>query len=278
MVTNPTDKREESLRVFSETATIYDRIGPPIFSYFGQRLVDLAGLASGARVLDVAAGRGALLFPAAAKLGPTGRVCAIDFSPDMVRETARDIETRKLSHAEIRHMDAEQMDLPDASFDWVMCGFALWMFAKPERVLQEFYRVLKWGGRVALSTWAADNPSQAWINEVLKPFVYSASAKHLPAKFDVRFDTPLQLETALLQAGFAEIHISVEEKDFVYADEEQYWSALWSAGFRRQLEKMTPDLLEQARREVFDRLQAFKKPDGFYKRNRALFAFGTKPA
>ena len=37
-----TDKREESLRVFSQTATIYDRIGPPIFSYFGQRLVDLA--------------------------------------------------------------------------------------------------------------------------------------------------------------------------------------------------------------------------------------------
>jgi hypothetical protein len=44
----------------------------------------------------------------------------------------------------------------------------------------------------------------------------------------------------------------------------------------RQLDKMTPDLLEQARREVFHKLQVFKKPDGFHKRNRALFAFGTK--
>jgi hypothetical protein len=80
------------------------------------------------------------------------------------------------------------------------------------------------------------------------------------------------------QAGFKDMQISVEEKDFVYADEEQYWSSLWSAGFRRQLEKMTPDLLEQARSEVFQKLQTFKKPDGFHKLNRALFAFGTKPA
>src|SRR5215471_3575250 len=110
-------------------------------------------------------------------------------------------------------MDAEHMNLPDASFDWVMCGFALWMFAEPARVLQEFYRVLKRGGRVALSTWADDNPSQIWCNEVLRPFVYAPAAKELPAKFDVRFDTPLQLATALRQAGFADTQISVEEKD-----------------------------------------------------------------
>src|SRR4030095_12500281 len=85
------DKREESLRVFSQTATIYDRIGPQIFSYFGQRLVDLAALDSGDKVLDVAAGRGALLFPVAVKVGPTGHVTAIDFSPDMVTRTLSSI-------------------------------------------------------------------------------------------------------------------------------------------------------------------------------------------
>lgn len=272
------DKREESLRVFSQSAKIYDRIGPQIFSYFGQSLVDLADLNLGDRVLDVAAGRGALLFPAAAKVGPTGHVTAIDFSPDMVRETAKDIESRKLSHAEIRHMDAEQMNLPDASFDWVMCGFALWMFSEPAQVLQEFYRVLKSGRRVALSTWAADNPFQTWCNEVLRPFVYAPAAKDVPAKIDVRFDTPLQIETALQKAGFEDIHITVEENDFIYASEEEFWLSLWSAGIRRQLEKMTPELLEQARSAVFQKLQKFKKPDGFHKLNRVLFAFGTKPA
>jgi hypothetical protein len=108
--------------------------------------------------------------------------------------------------------------------------------------------------------------------------VYVPAAKELPAKFDSRFDTPLQLETALREAGFTHTQISVEEKDFVYADEEQYWSSLWSSGYRRQLEKMSPELLEQARSAVFQELQKFKKTDGFHKLSRVLFAFGTKPA
>jgi ubiquinone/menaquinone biosynthesis C-methylase UbiE len=247
-------KREESLRVFSQAATIYDRIGPGIFSYFGQRLVDLAEIKAGANVLDVATGRGALLFPAAAKVGANGYVTGIDFSPDMVRETAKDIESQKLPHAEIRQMDAEQMTFSDASFDRVLCGFALWMFADPARVLQEFHRVLRDGGHVAVSTWAADNPSQTWCFEVLRPFVYAPTAKDLPAKIDVRFDTTLQIETSLQQAGFKNIRITVEEKEFIYADEKQYWSSLWSSGYRRQLEKLTPAVLEQAKSEVFRKL------------------------
>ncbi|HEY7219585.1 MAG TPA: methyltransferase domain-containing protein [Candidatus Binatia bacterium] len=270
-------KREESLRVFNQAAPTYDRVGPGSFSYFGQRLVDFAEIPAGANVLDVAAGRGALLFPAAAKVGTTGHVTGIDFSPNMVRETSKDIESRKLRNAEMRQMDAEQINFADASFDWVLCGFALWMFADPVRVLQEFHRVLRGGGRVALSTWAADSPSQTWCNEVLRPFVFAPEAKDLPAKIVVRFDTPLQIETALQQAYFKDIRITVEEKEFIYADEEQYWSSLWSAGFRRQLEKITPELLEQAKSEVFRKLQTVKKPDGFHKVSRALFAFGAKP-
>ena len=270
-------KREESLRVFNQAATIYDRIGPGIFSYFGQRLVDVAEIPAGANVLDVAAGRGALLFPAAAQVGANGHIIAIDFSPDMVRETAKDIASRNLHHAEIRRMDAEEMNFADASFDWVVCGFALWMFADPARVLREFYRVLKCGGRVALSTWASDSPSLTWCHEVLRPFVYAPAAKDLPAKIDVRFDTPTQIESALQQAGFKNIRITVEEKDFIYVDEDQYWSTLWTAGIRRQLEKLTPVLLEQAKSEVFRKVQMVKKPDGFHKVSRALFAFATKP-
>jgi ubiquinone/menaquinone biosynthesis C-methylase UbiE len=210
-------------------------------------------------------------------VGLTGHVTGIDFSPGMVHETAKDIESRNLRNAEIRQMDAEQMKFADGSFDWVLCGFALWMFADPAGVLREFRCVLRGGGRVALSTWAADSPSLTWCHEVLRPFVYAPTAKDLPAKIDARFDTPLQIEFGLKQAGFKDIRITPEEKDFIYSDEEQYWMSLWSAGIRRQLEKLTPASLEQAKVEVFRKLQTVRKPDGFHKVNRALFAFATKP-
>ena len=247
-------KREESRRVFSEAATIYDRIGPPIFSRFGQRLVDVSEMPLGANVLDVAAGRGAVLFPAAAKVGASGRVMGIDFTAAMVSETAKDIESRKIANAEIRQMDAEQLEFDDAAFDYVTCGFAVQMFAEPARVLQEFRRVLRPGGQVALSSWTADNPAQTWCHEVLRPFVAASAAKLLATK-DVRFDTPLQLETVLRQSGFADIQITVEEMEFVYRSEEQYWSSLWSSGLRRPLEKMTADLLAQAKSEVIRKFQ-----------------------
>ena len=270
-------KREESLRVFSQAATTYDRIGPPIFSHFGQRLVDLAEIAPGVKVLDVAAGRGAVLFPAAAKVGPTGHVIGFDFSPDMVRETGKDIESQKLRHAEIRQMDAEQMNFPDARFDWVTCGFALWMFAQPCRVLGEFWRVLRRGGRVGLSTWAADTPFQNWCHEVLRPYAPASASGIAASKDDAKFDTQAALEKALQQAGFADIQITIEEKAFAYANEQEFWLSLWSSGIRRQLEKMPAAVVDQAKSDVFQKLQAFKKAGGFYKVNRALFAFGTKP-
>jgi ubiquinone/menaquinone biosynthesis C-methylase UbiE len=76
--------QEESLRVFSEAASTYDCIGPRYFSHFGQRLVDLAQIVPGTKVLDVATGRGAVLFPASTRVGSRGHVIGIDFSTDII--------------------------------------------------------------------------------------------------------------------------------------------------------------------------------------------------
>jgi SAM-dependent methyltransferase len=66
-------------------------------------------------------------------------------------------------------MDAAQLDFPDASFDAVLCGFALWFFPQPARALQEWFRVLKPGGRIGLTTWAENCPCVNWQREALRP-------------------------------------------------------------------------------------------------------------
>jgi ubiquinone/menaquinone biosynthesis C-methylase UbiE len=169
------EKEEGIVGVFSRSASTFDRGGPRIFSHFGQRLVDLAQIAPGADVLDVAAGRGAVLFPAARQVGPHGRVVRIDLSTDMVRETTAEMQSFGWQHAAMHQMDAEQLDFPDASFDWVLCGFALWFFPQPYRALTEFFRVLRPGGGIGITTWVEDCPFLHLCREVFRPYLPPAS-------------------------------------------------------------------------------------------------------
>ena len=67
--------KESIARRFDRVAATYGRVGPRFFAHFGRRLVELAQIPAGADVLDVATGRGAILYPAAGRVGPRGRRC-----------------------------------------------------------------------------------------------------------------------------------------------------------------------------------------------------------
>ncbi len=138
------DKKKASVAAyFGQVAPDYDRVGPQFFATMGQRLVALARLRPGETVLDVATGRGAVLFPAAERVGPQGKVIGIDLAPAMIQETGKVVEQRRLTQVQLLTMDAERLALPDATFDAVLCGFALFFFPRLQRALAEFRRVLK---------------------------------------------------------------------------------------------------------------------------------------
>ena len=87
---------------YGRLALDYDRLGPRLFSYFGQRLVEFAPVHPGTVVLDVAAGRGAVLLPAAERVGEQGRVIGIDLTDAMVQHTAAELHQRGLAQAAMR--------------------------------------------------------------------------------------------------------------------------------------------------------------------------------
>lgn len=270
----PRDKKEQIVGVFSRAASTYDRIGPRFFAHFGRRLVEREHIAPGATVLDVAAGRGAVLFPAAQQVGPRGRVIGIDLSAEMVRETAAEIQDAGRSNAEMLLMDAEELRFADASFDWVLCGFSLWFLPRPHLALAEFFRVLKPGGRVGITTWAKDCPTQNWCSRAVR--------QYLPPQRDQgpepsRFDTPPILESALQQAGFERVEIIAEDAEFTFAHEEEWWLSLWSHGLRRYLEQMAAPVLQEVKADLLKKVQVFKQQDGIHAVRRALIAVGNKP-
>ncbi len=135
---NAETQKENIAGLYHRVAPNYGQVGPNIFAYGGKHLVERIGMIEGARVLDVAAGRGANLFPAAEIVGPHGQVIGIDLAEGMVQETTAEIERRYLHNATMLQMDAEHLAFPDASFDYMLCGFAIFLFPSLEQALSDF--------------------------------------------------------------------------------------------------------------------------------------------
>ena len=116
--------------VFDRAAATYDAVAGSYHEHFGTRLVELAEVGAGDVVLDVACGRGAVVVPAAARVGSSGRVVGVDLSPEMVRLARERVGAEP--NVEVLVMDAEHLDVPVASFTHVLCGFGLFFLPDPE--------------------------------------------------------------------------------------------------------------------------------------------------
>ena len=95
-----------------------EHIGPAT-----EMMLDLAGLQSGHRVLDVAAGTGGQTLLAARRVGPSGHVLATDLSSKMLRLAADTAQKSGITNIETRVMDAENLDLVPNSFDAAICRY-----------------------------------------------------------------------------------------------------------------------------------------------------------
>jgi SAM-dependent methyltransferase len=116
-------------------------------------LLDGARVTAGTRVLDVATGPG---FVAEAAQARGAEVTAVDQSAEMVA-----IARRNLADIEVRQAAAEDLGLPDASYDAVVAGFLLNHLARPEDGVAELVRVLVPGGRLAMTVWAGPDENRA---------------------------------------------------------------------------------------------------------------------
>src|ERR1700694_3269863 len=139
--------------VFGSAAETYDTV-IPLFAFWAGRAIERTSLRAGDRVLDVATGRGATLFRALERVGPTGHVTGIDLAQEMVALTRADLERQGIGNASVEQMDAEELLYPDASFDVVICAFAAFMFSHAEAAFREFHRVLAPRGQLMLTTWS----------------------------------------------------------------------------------------------------------------------------
>jgi arsenite methyltransferase len=118
--------------------------------------VQFARIEPGATVLDLGCGSGVDTILAAHQTGPTGRVIALDFLPEMLERTAQAARDAGLGNVETLEAEIEELPLPDASVDVVISNGVVNLSPRKARVLAECARVLRRGGELCVSDLTID--------------------------------------------------------------------------------------------------------------------------
>jgi ubiquinone/menaquinone biosynthesis C-methylase UbiE len=189
-------------------------------------LVDQVDPRPGHLILELAAGPGETGFLAAERIGPEGKLISTDIVPRMVEAARRGAEARGLANVETRVMDAQEIDLPDAAVDGVLCRFGLMVMPQPDRALSEVRRVLRSGGRLAYAVFGPPekNPWMTLLVRAVGEVGHQLPGDLLgPGGQFFSLATAERNRTLLHKAGFSDV--TVEELADVrrYDDFDAYW-------------------------------------------------------
>lgn len=162
-----------------------------------------ASLRSGETVVDLGCGGGLDVFLAAAKVGPTGRAIGIDMTPEMLALARKNAERAQVANAEFHQATIDKLPLADATVDCVISNCVINLAPDKPAVFREIARVLKPGGRLAVSDIALKKPLPPEIGNDLMAYV-GCIAGAIPVE---------TYRAALVEAGFAHVQIVDTQAD-----------------------------------------------------------------
>jgi SAM-dependent methyltransferase len=234
----------------------------PVSEWMVQRL----DLQPGNTVLELAAGLGDTGLMAARLVGETGRVIITDFAPEMVSAARQRAEELGVMNAEFRVLDAERMDLETDSVDGVLCRWGYMLMIDPAAAFAETRRVLRPGGRLAFSVWAARerNPTVSLAGRVLVELGHIPPPDPREPGAFVMAD-PERIRKLVVGAGFAEPEIEEIPFRWRFADQDAYWHFLTetAATFSRVLRGLSPEAQNTVWERVHEAAQPFHSGAGY---------------
>ena len=188
-----------------------------------ERLVEMAGIRPGDRVLDVAAGAGEPALTAARAAGPDGQVVATDISPEMLgygrdRAAAAGIDT-----IEFVESDASSLDFPPESFDAALSRWGIIFEPHAEAAAARIRGFLKPGARIAISSWGPPDRAPMLglpMRTVLTHLDLSPPPPGTPGPLSR--PTPEAISSLLDGGGFADVEVDQLELVFEWDSPEEF--------------------------------------------------------
>ena len=261
---------DHSADTFDALAGRYDRLH--FLQRSAERLVELAGLRPGARVLDVATGTGTVALAAARQLGPGAEVTGLDLSPGMLAQ-ARQKAPVQGAHLSFVEGDAARLPFEDTSFDALLCASALFFLPDMPAALREWRRVLAPGGTLGFSSFGAGllRPlgglwAECLTRHGLVPWRPSFA----------RLQDPATCRALLTDAGL--VGVRVAEKQLGYhLSPEARWRDIEAGLEAGSLQALSPEERASIRDEHLAELRAQAGPEGLWLDVPVLFTLGRAP-
>lgn len=164
--------------------------------------VALASLQSGETVVDLGSGGGFDCFLAARQVGENGKVIGVDMTPDMISKARRNAEKIDASNVEFRLGEIEHLPVADNTADIIMSNCVINLSPDKKSVYQDTFRVLKPGGRLAISDVVATSPVPEDVRTNLAMVSACVGGAQLIG----------ELEKTLAEIGFQDITVKPNEK------------------------------------------------------------------
>jgi len=190
-------------QVTASAAEVYDEFFlPALFEAWAPRVVAVAALQPGQRVVDVACGTGVLAMEAALATSPGGQVVGIDLNPGMLA-----VARRKAPQISWLEAPAEALPLEAESFDAAVSQFGLMFFEDQQAAMEEMWRVVRPGGRLAIAVWdSLDNtPGYAAITSLLARLFGDDVAALLESPYSL--GDPNALRALIARAGVTDLEV-----------------------------------------------------------------------
>ncbi|MCP5115557.1 MAG: methyltransferase domain-containing protein [bacterium] len=223
------------------------------------RLLELAGLSRGERVLDVACGTGLVSFPAAKVVGSQGSVVGTDISGGMIESARAEALACRMRHIRFERMDAEAIDFGDETFDAALCSLGLMYFPNPVAALRRMHGLLRPGGRAVVSVWGARNRC-GWAG--IFPTVDARVETDVCPMF-FQFGDGDSLAGAMAAAGFDDVEVERLETTLHYRTAEEACEAAFAGGpVALAYSRFDAEVRESAEAEYVASIEPYRNGDG----------------
>jgi ubiquinone/menaquinone biosynthesis C-methylase UbiE len=258
---------------WDKAAGEYERYWSSALEPAQNRMLQMASLRRGEKVIDVAAGTGLVTFRAASTMGGAGEVLATDLSDEMVNKLRSAAAQQGLSQVRAERMDAQELTVPDATFDVALCALGLMYFPDPLQALKEMYRVLKPGGRVAAAVWGARDKC-GWAE--LFPIVDRRVESEVCPMF-FQLGTGDALKMTMEMAGFTNVVAERMTTTLHYESGSAACGAAFVAGpVALAYSHFDEAVKESVQREYLDSIAGFKSGSGYSVPGEFVVAKGVK--